>query len=692
MTIYVNEKADKGGDGSQAHPFRTIQEAADLAAAGDEVLVYPGIYREFVHPRRGGSESQRIVYRSIEPRKAVITGAEILTGWQDLGNGLWRAEIRNEVFGNFNPYQELVSGDWFMGGVIAHRGDVYLNHKSLYEVLSLKEVKNPTPSLSSWDPKGSLYQWFSEVGQETTVFYCNFRDRDPNQEEVEISVRPACFAPETTGLGYISLCGFTVREAATQWAPPTAFQEGMIAPHWSIGWIIEDCDIYESKCSGISLGKYRQTENDNKWLKWKYKDGTQTQRECVCLAQADGWTKKTVGSHIIRRCDIHDCGQTGIVGHLGGVFSIIEDCHIHHINNKQNLAGAEIGGIKMHAAIDCIYRRNHIHHCTRGLWLDWQAQGTRVTQNIFHDNTLPVFQEDPLAQKGMSEDEKEEARRKQKAIFAGMGEDIFVEVSHGPTLIDNNLLLSDRALKLACQGVAVCHNLITGSLVSIGIGTDNGSESLPSPRYTPYHFPHQTGIAGFMTCLHGDDRFYQNIFIQKPVRPVMAAFQKQQAEAGDGWDDGNICVGTQGFQGYPDWDTWNREFDGFCGMGSAPSDRYYSHLPVWVDGNIYLNGARSWEQEKKNLILPDETMGVKISTTPGKIGIRLILSEELKEKIEAWADGIKLALIDTETLGMAFEPEEKFENPDGSPLVLDLDFRNEKRNTPVLPGPFRKLS
>ena len=62
--------------------------------------------------------------------------------------------------------------------------------------------------------------------------------------------------------------------------------------------------------------------------------------------------KNTSVPILLRRCEIHDCGQTGIVGHLGGVFSVIEDNHIHHINNKQNLAGAEIGGIKMHAAID----------------------------------------------------------------------------------------------------------------------------------------------------------------------------------------------------------------------------------------------------------------------------------------------------------------------------------------------------
>ena len=45
--------------------------------------------------------------------------------------------------------------------------------------------------------------------------------------------------------------------------------------------------------------------------------------------------------------------------------------------------------------------------------------------------------------------------------------DIFVEISHGPTLIDHNVLLSDCALKLATQGVAVVHNLIAGEFQEI---------------------------------------------------------------------------------------------------------------------------------------------------------------------------------------------------------------------------------
>ena len=82
MIYYVDASAQAPGDGSAAHPFPTIQQAAEIARAGDEVLVSPGIYRERVDPRFGGTAEAPIVYRSVKPRAAVITGAEPLTGWQ----------------------------------------------------------------------------------------------------------------------------------------------------------------------------------------------------------------------------------------------------------------------------------------------------------------------------------------------------------------------------------------------------------------------------------------------------------------------------------------------------------------------------------------------------------------------------------------------------------------------------------
>ena len=663
MQIYVDGSAVRSGNGSKEYPFQTISEAAKIAVPGDEVMVAPGLYREYVDPVNAGTPEARIVYRSIEKGAAIISGAEQVKNWKPYGENVWTARIPNGLFGAYNPYTTLVRGDWFIATYIAHTGEVYLNGKSMYEVTELDKVVHPVVYKKSWDPDFTIYTWYTEQDEATneTVLYANFQGKDPNVENVEINVRENCFYSSKEGVGYITLSGFTVKQAATQWAPPTAYQEGMVGPHWSKGWIIEDCEISDSKCSGISLGKYKQPNNDNKWLNWKYKNGTQTERDCICQAQREGWTKERIGSHIIRRCNIHDCGQTGIVGHLGGVFSIIEDNHIHHINNKQNLAGAEIGGIKMHAAIDVIIRRNHFHHCTRGLWLDWQAQGTRVTQNLFHDNTLPF-----------------DANANTDNLD-GTGEDIFIEVSHGPTLVDNNILLSDYSMKLATQGVAVVHNLIAGSFTAVGRGTDNGSGEIPSPRYTPYHVPHRTEVDGFMTILHGDDRFYNNIFVQKPIRPGMQEIHEVVKDSE--WTDGNLITGTVSFSGYPSEEEFKKMFEGYCGMGSTiERDIYYRKLPVWLGGNVYFNGAKPADQETDAIVDTEHTVKLELKEENGTWHLDTDLYEYLPKTA--------CAMISTETLGMAFEPEEKFENPDGTPIVFQYDYFGARQEINPLPGPF----
>ncbi|MCD8148617.1 MAG: hypothetical protein LUE92_03420, partial [Clostridiales bacterium] len=110
MQIYVNAAALKDGNGTKELPFRHINEAAKMAQPGDEVLVSPGVYREYVNPIHAGREDARITYTSVEPLGAVITGAEIAKGWVPYEGNVWVLRVANSIFGSYNPYTTFVGG------------------------------------------------------------------------------------------------------------------------------------------------------------------------------------------------------------------------------------------------------------------------------------------------------------------------------------------------------------------------------------------------------------------------------------------------------------------------------------------------------------------------------------------------------------------------------------------------------
>jgi hypothetical protein len=261
-------------------------------------------------------------------------------------------------------------------------------------------------------------------------------------------------------------------QAATQWSPPTAEQVGLIGTNWSKGWIIEDNTISNSKCAGITLGKDRASGQNVKLGK-PAKNGTTVYNEVIFNALRNGWSKEKIGSHIVRGNIIFNCEQGGIVGSLGAVFSKISDNHIYNIWTKRMFSGAEIAGIKIHAAIDVQISNNRINNAGRGVWIDWMAQGARITGNLLYDNTT---------------------------------DDLYSEVNHGPYLVDNNILLSEVSIRDHSEGGAFAHNLICGKI---------RIEKMPLfERIEAYFLPHSTQIAGITTIYGGDDRFFNNIFMK----------------------------------------------------------------------------------------------------------------------------------------------------------------------------------
>ena len=550
--------------GTKTAPFRTIQRGAEVAQPGDTITVHAGVYRERISPPRSGkSDRQRIVYQAAPGEKVEIKGSEVITNWVKVQDDVWKATLPNSFFGSFNPYRDLIHGDWFNAkGREHHTGAVYLDGDWLTEAAKLDEVRKPA---------GTNALWFGQVNATNTTIWAQFKNVNPNEHLVEINVRQTVFYPQKTGINFLTVRGFVMRQAATPWAPPTAEQMGLIGTHWSKGWIIESNIITHSICSGIALGKYGD-EWDNRAESAEGYVGT------IHRALTNGWNAATIGHHVVRNNTISHCEQTGIVGSLGAVFSTITGNSIHDIHVRRLFTGAEMAGIKLHGAIDVEISHNHIYRTCRGLWLDWMAQGTRVSGNLFHDN---------------------------------LSEDLFFEVDHGPVVVDNNLFLSPTMLRTWSQSGAYVHNLIAGKIETKAFDA----------RQTPYLKAHATEVAGLHDNPNGDDRYYNNLFVEH----------------------GNL------------------------------SSYDKATLPVWMDGNVFLKGTQPCRQEKSPGLKPDFDPAVKLVEKPDGFYLGITLDNN-------WAAERSRQLVTTQRLGAARISGHPFVNPDGSGLKLDADYFGQRRN------------
>ena len=614
-------------EGTKEQPFHTISMAAAIAETGDKVIVHAGEYREWVKPAHSGySNISRITYEAAEGEKVIIKGSERVQGWERVEGSVWKVTLPNTFFGDFNPYKETLSGDWFMHepGVIRHPGDVYLNGRSFYEANSLDEVKNPVIRTGvhglRWfktdelilHPEQTVYQWLGEVNDETTTIYANFQGANPNDELVEINVRPACFYPLKSGLNYITVRGFEMAQAASPWTPPTADQPGLLGVNWSKGWIIENNVIHDAKCSAISIGKEASTGH-NLCSRRHQKPGYQYQMEAVFRALQIGWSKEKIGSHIIRNNEIYDCGQNGIVGHMGCVFSEIYNNHIYNIAVKHEWFGYEIAGIKLHAALDVKIHHNRIHNTTLGTWLDWQAQGVRVSNNLYYNNDA----------------------------------DLMVEVSHGPYLVDNNIFASDFSFVNAAQGGAYVNNLCCGKLDLLKV----------LDRSTPYHFPHTTQVAGTAVVYGGDDRFYNNLFV-----------------GGEGIKN----CGTAGYN--PNTASYEEYVETVLAQGVGDLEMFKQvEQPVYIGANAYTNGAEGFNREKGGYSDMAFNPSVKISEEGSQVYLEITLNQELLD--------IQAQIVSTATLGTVRIVDANFDDPQGQPIVLDQDYLGVRRAEKPAVGP-----
>lgn len=447
--IHVAKTGSDSGSGHQANPYLTISKAASVAQPGDTVTVHAGTYREWVKPHRGGTgEDNRITYRAAPGEKAMIKGSERMTSWKSEGNGVWKVELPDTFFGDYNPYALNVSGGWLNYGQWHHRGDVYLNGEAFYEKQTAEEINQTEQS------------WHCQVNDEATIIRANFGQANPNSELTEINVRECLFMPKITGLKYITVDGFHFMHAASNWAPPVLeLQTGAVGPRMGKYWVIQNCTMVNARCVGIILG---------------HAPG-------VDYSDIDAF-----GDHIVRNNIIRRCGQAGIAGQKGATRSAISGNFIEDTNYRREFGGWETAAIKLHNSVDTVITGNlirgvfHQKQAAYGIWMDYANQGTRITRNI---------------------------------IYNTEAETIFLEMNHGPSLIDNNILIG-KGMRSNSEATIIAHNLLVDSKYSYQPDTK---------RRSAYYKPHTTIDVGHKTGTAQDERWFNNIFIRRGLDNVKNA-------------------------------------------------------------------------------------------------------------------------------------------------------------------------
>ena len=436
---HVSVSGSDANSGSPEKPLKSIQKAAEMMQPGDVCIVHEGVYREWVKPVRGGtSETQRITFRAAPGEKVIIKGSEQVTGWKRHTANVWRLDIPDSFFGSFNPFKTNISGGWIKYGKESHLGAVYLNGVSFNEKLDLDTVYSRKET------------YFIEARPNVTSLYVNFSKTDPNAELTEINVRECVFFPEIKGLQYITVDGFTMMHAAANWTCFRAFQRALAGTYYGKHWIIENCIISDARCTGIVCGNDPSHEDE-------------------------GFDAEAAGYHIIRNNEIRDCGQAGIHGFKGWTGSIIEGNLIENISAKKEFGGYETGGIKLHDAVDVVVKNNIIRKVYvggpgqyAGIWIDWGAQGTRVTGNVVYDMEAAA---------------------------------LFLQNAHGPVLVDNNIFKGE--IRSSMENCVYVHNLFIDC-----------TWSYRTEKFSPVYWKPHTAVAVKTEPLSfKNDKNYNNIYI-----------------------------------------------------------------------------------------------------------------------------------------------------------------------------------
>jgi len=138
--VYVdqsNPSASDSNPGSQAQPLLTIGAAVAIAAGnianGTKIEVGPGVYRESIILNRfNASNPAPLIIEASTPGAAIVSGADVWTGWQSQGDGTYTKPWPYSWGNAPSP-----SGWPSLPAIVTRREMVFVNGIALVQQLSL---------------------------------------------------------------------------------------------------------------------------------------------------------------------------------------------------------------------------------------------------------------------------------------------------------------------------------------------------------------------------------------------------------------------------------------------------------------------------------------------------------------------------------------------------------------------------
>ena len=497
-TLIVDNQATNAVDknpGTQAAPFKTINAAAQVAQAGDTVIVHAGTYRERVSPARGGTDKAPITYKAAPGERVEVKGSEEWSApWTPdaVHPRVFSSPVALDLFAQIpNPYAIGISIAGADQRIVARPiaadalskpwpctlGQVFIQGEPLTQVESLELLQSMEGS------------WIvSADGKTLQIHLPGVQASDILLPTVEWSVRNRLFAPRRRGLGYIHVQGFTFLHCANQGPFP---QGGAVSTRSGLNWIIEENTIRFAKTVGLDVGS-------ETWAGDKLEETDKADQRMIIQA-----------GHIVRNNTISDNGLCGIAGWNSPNICLYNN--LLERNNRLHFSSAdanweEWAAIKLHNSNAIIAGNTIRFNEAHGIWIDNGYNLARITGNV---------------------------------LLGNVGSGIMMELGAGTVLIDNNIISHTRSYDGFYDGNAIYAHDASGLTVVHNLLSDNAGAGVLMRTITG-----RTYDGKLVTT--SDTRILNNIFANNQKGAICLPFENPRSSGNR--SDNNLFIGEASFR------------------------------------------------------------------------------------------------------------------------------------------------